>query len=303
MDDHVLNVDNITKRIGKKEIIKGISFHIDKGQIFGFLGPNGAGKSTTLRMIVGLLKPTSGKITICGHSISTSFTSAMANVGCIIEEPDFYNYATGMKNLEMLASMSRNVTRKDIFHAVELVGMENRIGDRVSTYSRGMKQRLGLAQALLHNPGLLVLDEPSNGLDPQGIFEFRELVKTLSLEKNISILLSSHIISEIQLMCTRVSIIRDGLLIKTADVKDLLSSSEVYWVLDEPEKGKAFLKERFDINSRLKGNRIEATMDLNELESVNSSIVQEGFGLKYVNSKTRTLEELFLDLTENQEIT
>ena len=227
----------------------------------------------------------------------------MANVGCIIEEPDFYNYATGMKNLEMLASMSRNVTRKDIFHAVELVRMENRIGDRVSTYSRGMKQRLGLAQALLHNPGLLVLDEPSNGLDPQGIFEFRELVKTLSLEKNISILLSSHIISEIQLMCTRVSIIRDGLLIKTADVKDLLSSSEVYWVLDEPEKGKAFLKERFDINSRLKGNRIEATMDLNELESVNSSIVQEGFGLKYVNSKTRTLEELFLDLTENQEIT
>ena len=303
MDSHVLSVNNITKRIGKKEIIKGVSFHIDEGEIFGFLGPNGSGKSTTLRMIVGLLRPTSGSISICGHSITKSFTKAMSNVGCIIEEPDLYSYATGMKNLEMIGYMSKNISRKDIMNAVELVGMEKRIGDKVSTYSRGMKQRLGLAQALLHNPRLLVLDEPTNGLDPQGIFEFREMVKALALEKNISVLVSSHLISEVQLMCTKVSIIRDGLLVKTADVKDLVSSREVYWVIDDPQKAKSFIKERYGIDARITDDRLEAVMDLNQLEAVNASFVHEGFKLKYVNSKSKTLEELFLSLTEDQEIT
>jgi ABC-2 type transport system ATP-binding protein len=303
MDNHVLSVNNITKRIGKKEIIKGISFRIDKGEVFGFLGPNGAGKSTTLRMIVGLLRPTSGNIAICGHSITKNFIKAMSNVGCIIEEPDLYNYATGMKNLEMLGYMSKNISRKDIMDAVELVGMEKRIGDKVSTYSRGMKQRIGLAQALLHNPKLLVLDEPTNGLDPQGIFEFREMVKDLASEKNISVLVSSHLISEIQLMCSKVSIIKDGLVVKTGAVNDLVSSSEVYWVVDNLEKGKLIMKERFKINAKIINNRLEAVIDLNQLEIVNALLVNEGLKLKYVNSKSKTLEELFLSLTENQKIT
>jgi ABC-2 type transport system ATP-binding protein len=303
MDNHVLNVSNITKKIGKKEIIKGISFKIDEGEILGFLGPNGAGKSTTLRMIVGLLRPTSGSITICGHSISKSFTKAMANVGCIIEEPDLYNYATGIKNLEMLGYMSKNISRKDIMDAVELVGMEKRIGDKVSTYSRGMKQRLGLAQALLHNPRLLVLDEPTNGLDPQGMFEFRELVKKLASEKNISVLVSSHLISEIQLTCSKVSIISDGLVIKTGDVDDLVSSSEVYWVVDNLQKGRLVLKDKFKVNAKIINNRLEAVIDVNQLEIINDSLISEGLKLKYVNSKSKTLEELFLSLTENQKIT
>lgn len=303
MDNHVLNVNNITKKIKKKEIIKGISFQIDEGEILGFLGPNGAGKSTTLRMIVGLLRPTSGSITICGHSIRENYVKAMENVGCIIEEPNLYSYASGMKNLEMLGYMSKNVSRKDIMNAVELVGMEKRIGDRISTYSRGMKQRLGLAQALIHKPNLLVLDEPTNGLDPKGMFEFREMVKRLSSEKSISVLVSSHLISEVQLMCTKVSIINDGYIVKTAEVKDLVFSNAVCWLVDDLERARNFLKERHDIDGKILAKRLYATMNTEDLEDVNASLVQAGFKLKYVSSESKTLEELFLNLTENQKIT
>jgi ABC-2 type transport system ATP-binding protein len=303
MKNPVLSIADVTKRINNKEIIKGISFNIEKGEVFGFLGPNGAGKSSTLRMIVGLSKPTSGNITICGHSVTKDYVKAMQNVGCIIETPDLYGYLSGFDNLSMLASMSTDVSPSDIMDAVELVGMENRIYDKVRTYSMGMKQRLGLAQALIHRPKLLVLDEPMNGLDPQGIFTFRGIIKQLAKENNTSVLLSSHLITEVQLMCTKVSIINDGLVIKSEDVESLLSSSEVYWIIDDPIKGKLFLKRNFNIDSSIVGTQLEATIDLMLLESINTSFIAEGFKLKYVSSKNITLEELFLNLTKNQKIT
>lgn len=299
----VLKVNNVTKYIGRKEIIKGISFNIEEGEILGFLGPNGAGKSTTLRMIVGLSKPSSGTIEICGASISTQYIKAMENVGCLIEGPDLYNFATGMKNLEMLSAMSKNISKEDILEVVRLVGLENRIDDKVSTYSMGMRQRLGLAQALIHKPKLLILDEPTNGFDPQGIFEFREIIKDLVRRKNISVLISSHLISEIQLMCDKVSIINDGLIIKNAKVSDLLSSGTIYWVLDDPLKGQTLLKEKYKAELKIENNELMGNIDLEKIEEMNKYLIDEGIKLKYVGIKSLTLEELFLNLTEHHHIT
>lgn len=303
MDRNVLKVLDITKTIKKKEIIKGISFDIEAGEILGFLGPNGSGKSTTLRMIVGLSKPSSGQIHICGQSITHNFTAAMTNVGCIIEGPDLYNYMSGYRNLEMLGAMSEGVTKKDIDEAVELVGMEKRIHDKVEIYSMGMKQRVGLAQALIHKPKLLILDEPTNGLDPQGIHEFREIVKRLAKEKDMSVLISSHLISEVQLMCDKVSIINQGTIIKNASIGEIISTGEVFWTLDHPKKGQELLKTHFQIESVIDNNTLTAAnLDAQNLPKINQVFIQAGIELQYVSTKNRTLEDLFLTLTDNQTV-
>ncbi|HHX62276.1 MAG TPA: ABC transporter ATP-binding protein [Epulopiscium sp.] len=302
MDTNVLKVLDITKKIKNKEIIKGISFDIEAGEILGFLGPNGAGKSTTLRMIVGLSRPSSGTIHICGQSITHNYVKAMSNVGCIIEGPDLYNYMSGYKNLEMLGAMSEGVTKKDIDEAVELVGMEKRIHDKVEIYSMGMKQRIGLAQALIHRPKLLILDEPTNGLDPQGIHEFREIVKGLAKKKSISVLISSHLISEVQLMCDKVSIINQGTIIKNASIDEIISTGEVVWVLNNPKKGQELLKTNFQIESVIQNNQLTAVADVQNLPKINQSFMQAGLELQYVTTKNRTLEDLFLTLTDNQTV-
>ena len=302
MKNNILLVENVSKIINKKDIVKDISFSIDEGEILGFLGPNGAGKSTTLRMIVGLSKPTSGKIEICGYSITENYIKSMSNIGCIIEGPDLYNYISGIDNLKMFASMNKGISQKDIYEVVELVGLQNRIKDKVSTYSLGMKQRLGLAQALIHNPKLLILDEPTNGLDPSGISEFRNIVKNLAKEKNISVLISSHLMSEIELMCDKVSIIKNGVILKNAMVKELLATQEVFWILNDNEKGRQILKNRWEINSQVVGERLEAILDLSKLSEINNSFFKEGLMIKFVNNKNKTLEDLFLRLTEGNEI-
>lgn len=302
MGKQTLLLENVTKTIKGKEIIKGISFSIDDGEILGFLGPNGAGKSTTLRMIVGLSTPTSGVIEICGHSITKNHVQAMSNVGCIIEGPDLYNYMSGMDNLKMLAAMSKEVREKDILEAVQLVGLENRIKDKVSTYSLGMKQRLGLAQALIHNPKLLILDEPTNGLDPSGINEFRTIIKALVKDRNISVLISSHLMSEIELLCDKVSIIKNGTILKNAVVEELLNTQEVFWVVDDNLKGKELLRKLWGIDSNIIGEKLEAVIDLSKLPQINKSFLEEGLMLKFVDNKHKTLEDLFLNLTEGNKI-
>jgi len=302
MKKNILLVENVTKVINKKSIVKDLNFAIDEGEILGFLGPNGAGKSTTLRMIVGLSKPTSGKIEICGHSITENYINAMSNVGCIIEGPDLYNYISGIDNLKMFAAMSKDITEKDIYDVVELVGLKNRIKDKIRNYSLGMKQRLGLAQALINNPKLLILDEPTNGLDPSGINEFRNLVKNLAKERNISVLVSSHLMSEIELMCDKVAIIKNGVILKSAMVKDLLNTQEVFWILDDNEKGSKILENHWKIESKIVGERLEAELDLSVLGEINNSFFKEGIMIKIVNNKNKTLEDLFLRLTEGNEI-
>ncbi|APF26646.1 ABC transporter family protein [Clostridium sporogenes] len=206
----VLQVENIHKKIGKREIIKDVSFSVKEGEIFGFLGPNGAGKTTTIRMMVGLIAPTKGHIKIMGHDIQKERIKALKNVGCIVENPDMYNDLTGMQNLKYYADLYGDIAKERINEVAELVGLKDRINDKVKKYSLGMKQRLGLGQAILSNPKLLILDEPTNGLDPIGMHEFREIVKDIAKKNNSAVFISSHILSEIEQMCDHFAIINKG---------------------------------------------------------------------------------------------
>lgn len=298
MSKQVLLLEDVHKSIKRKEIVKGISFSIEEGEVLGFLGPNGAGKSTTLRMIVGLSTPTKGNIMIDGYSIRKNYVKAMSKVGCIIEGPDMYNYMSGIDNLRMLGSMSNGVSENDINRAVELVNMQNRIKDKVSTYSLGMKQRLGLAQALIHHPKLLVLDEPTNGLDPSGINEFRHIIKGLAKEEKIAVLVSSHLISEIELICDKVAIIKNGNLLKYSSVADLIESQEVFWVLSDNKKGLEILKRYWDIEGEISDEKLIAKVDLSQVSKINDSFNKENLSIKFADKKQRTLEDLFLDITE-----
>ncbi|URZ14904.1 ABC transporter ATP-binding protein [Clostridium felsineum] len=300
MEEKILLVKDVHKVIHGREIIKGITFSIDEGEVLGFLGPNGSGKSTTLRMIVGLSKPTSGKIEICGHSITNEYVKAMEKVGCIIEGPDLYEYMSGYDNLNMLADMDKNVTKEDIDYAIDLVNMRKSINDKVSTYSLGMKQRMGLAQALMKRPKLLILDEPTNGLDPSGINDLRNLIQRLSKEEKISVLISSHLIAEIELICDKVSIIKAGRVLKNASVKELLKTKEVFWELSDNEKGKKILKENWQINSKVNDNKLEASVDEERLITINDSFVNNGLKIKFASSRQKNLEDLFLNITEDR---
>lgn len=302
MGKQILLLDNVHKTIKNKEIVKGISFSINSGEVFGFLGPNGAGKSTTLRMIVGLSKLTQGNITIDGHSITKNYVKAMSKVGCIIEGPDMYNFLSGLENLKMLSSMNKNVTNEDITRAIELVGMQNRINDKVSTYSLGMKQRLGLAQALIHKPKLLILDEPTNGLDPSGINEFRHIIHDLAKKENIAVLISSHLISEVELMCDTVAIIKNGSLLKYSSVSEIINSKDIFFILNDNKRGIEILKNKWNINASIKDDRIVANFDISKIEEINTSFIEEGLRIKFVNTSQKTLEDLFLNLTEGNNI-
>ena len=299
----VLELTNLKKTIKGKEIVKGVTLTLYPSQIFGFLGPNGAGKTTTIRMIVGLIKPTEGSVTICGYSVVHDFVKALSNIGCIIESPDMYKYLTGMENLLQFAAMDKTITQQRIKDVVEMVGLQHRINDRASTYSLGMRQRLGIAQAIMSRPKLLILDEPTNGLDPAGMTEFRNLIRKLAYEEGMTVFVSSHLLMEIQQMCDVVSIIKQGSVIKTANVQDILHDDQIEWQLNNPEKAIALLREHWAIEAvQLKKNTISANITQHPLAKINECFIREGLALTYCSAKQGTLEDLFLDLTEGDEI-
>ena len=213
----VLEVSNLKKVIGKREIIKDISFSIKEGEIFGFLGPNGAGKTTTIRMLVGLIRPTSGSILICGNDLKSNPEKALKEVGAVVENPELYKYLSGRENLMQIARI-RGISKEKVNETITLVGLMDRIDDKFGKYSLGMKQRLGLAASLLSDPKLLILDEPTNGLDPSGILDFREIVKKAAKERGMAVFISSHILSEVQNLCDRVAFINHGIIKSVEDV-------------------------------------------------------------------------------------
>ncbi|MFS8513727.1 MAG: ABC transporter ATP-binding protein, partial [Planifilum fulgidum] len=240
----VLSVKNLSKRIGGREIVKNIQFEVFPGEIFGFLGPNGAGKTTTIRMLVGLIRPTGGTVHIAGHNLQKDFLKAIRHVGCIVENPEMYPFLSGRENLEHFARMAGDIPPERIDEVIRLVELEKRIDDKVKTYSLGMRQRLGIAQALLGRPKLLILDEPTNGLDPAGIRELRDFIRTLARKEGIGVFISSHILHEVQLMCDRVAIISQGRLLKTDRVERLIDEDSlvVEWMLNPPERGEELLR-------------------------------------------------------------
>ncbi|GAT39775.1 putative efflux ABC transporter [Listeria monocytogenes] len=265
------------------------------GEVFGFLGPNGAGKTTTIRMIVGLIKPTSGTILIGGKDIRKNFTEAMRGLGSIVENPEFYTFLTGQENLAYFARMDSAIKKERIQEVTELVGLEKRINDRVSTYSLGMRQRLGIAQALLSNPKLLILDEPTNGLDPSGIHEMRDFIRALAKNEGISVLVSSHLLSEIELLCDRVAIMTDGTIIKTDQVSHLLSSrAQLRWLATPFEQAKAFLESVTEVE--VDGEYLVTAVNEHSAEW-NEQLVAKGIQVHEIDKKKPSLEDLFLELT------
>ncbi|EPD2038480.1 ABC transporter ATP-binding protein [Listeria monocytogenes] len=224
MTETVLKLEHVTKKIGQKNIVHDISFDIHKGEVFGLLGPNGAGKTTIIRSIVGLIRRSEGTVFINGKNVDTEYKAAISEVGAIIENPEFYMYMSGWANLKQFARMSqKNITDEHIREIVELVKLTGAINQKVKTYSLGMRQRLGVAQALIHSPALLILDEPTNGLDPQGMAEFRTLIRDLATN-GTSVLISSHLLSEIQQITDRFAIINKGILTHIEKMSDLIEN-------------------------------------------------------------------------------
>lgn len=301
-DPSPLLVKELKKRIGKQEIIKGIDFRLEKGEVFGFLGPNGAGKTTTIRMLVGLIKPTSGTIFINGYNLQKQFSDAVAKLGCIVENPELYPYLSGYENLEYFSRMLPGVTKSGIQEVVELVKLEKRIHDKVRTYSLGMRQRLGIAQALLNEPNVLILDEPTNGLDPNGIREMRRFIRRLAKDKGISVLVSSHLLSEIQLLCDRVAIIVKGKIIRTDTVANLLAEkSSMIWHCQPIDKAYQILSKFTDCYIR-HDNQIVSADCGEKVAEWHRALVAGGIDILEMRREFPTLEDLFLDLTGDETI-
>jgi ABC-2 type transport system ATP-binding protein len=291
----------LTKIIGQRTIVDNASFELRHGEVFGFLGPNGAGKTTTIRMLVGLIRPTAGRVTICGHDLRRDFEKAMRCVGCIVENPDLYRFMTGRENLEHFARMLR-VPKSEIPRVAELVALEHRLDQRVGTYSLGMRQRLGIAQALLGDPQLLILDEPANGLDPAGIREIRTLLRRLAEERGMSVFVSSHLLAEVELMCDRVAIIHKGRILKEGDVRQLISSRrEMELRVDDADKAARVLGEKNVVHTVHDGV-IDAAIDESDTPPLVAELVRNDIAVFHAQRKVHTLEELFLETTGGETV-
>lgn len=313
----VLSVDGVRKKIGRKWIIDDVTFDVREGEIFGFLGPNGAGKTTTIRMLVDLIRPSEGKITVCGYNVNRNPEKALQFVGSIVENPEVYTYLTGWENLQHFARMQPGIDNARISEVVDIVRLDQRIHDKVSTYSLGMRQRLGIAQALLGRPRLLILDEPTNGLDPKGIKELREFIRKLA-DEGLAVFVSSHLLSEIQLLCDRVAIISKGRVLAVGAVDELIARNSPYvlWELEPFAEARALLADRPDIqiqkledvtldDSIIAGmgpNSLITIMEQDLIPEIVAIMVTSEIEVRAVHKINPTLEQLFLKLTEGENV-
>lgn len=300
--DTILQVNNLYKSLGKREIIKGISFQVNKGEVFGFLGPNGAGKTTTIRMIVGLIKPDKGEVLINGYDVQKDFIKAMKNLGCIVENPEMYLDLTGRENLKIFARMYGNVPKERIEEVIELIGLKDRIDDKVRKYSLGMRQRLGLGQALLPNPSLLILDEPTNGLDPVGIVEFRKIIKDLVRDNDTAVFISSHMLSEIEQLCDRVAFISNGEIKSIENARELNKKckfQKVSLITSDNIKCKDILSDTYYVHSI---NDVEGRLilecDEDSFSKIINLLARKNIDIEEINKVHQNLEDRFMEIVE-----
>lgn len=296
MNEAILKCVDLHKSIGKKEIIKGISFDIKEREIFGFIGPNGAGKTTTIKLILGLQSFSQGNIAINGYDVKKDFDKAIEKVGTIVENPDLYMYMSGYANLKLVANLYKGIDKKRINEVVKLVGLENRIKDKVSKYSLGMRQRLGIAQAILHRPNLLILDEPTNGLDPEGIKQVRDLIVKLAKEENMAIMISSHNLSEIENVCNKICIIKNGKIVEQSNIEDIkkeVSKGEYVIETDSIER----LKELLQYETREENGKAIITATRDEIPGIIKTLVENNVKIYSVTENILSLEEAFLKKT------
>ncbi|MBU2492429.1 MAG: ABC transporter ATP-binding protein [Bacteroidetes bacterium] len=301
-NEKIIEVHGLTKKFKNLTAVNNLELNVFRGDVFGFLGPNGAGKSTTIRMLLSLISPTQGSIKIFGKDLNKERNEILRNIGAIVEKPDFYLYLTAIKNLEILGKISgTDVSKKRLMEILELVGLKNRFNSKVKTFSHGMKQRLGLAQALLHDPDLIILDEPTTGLDPQGIKEIRDLILYLSKEKQKTIFLSSHILKEVQIIANRMIIINKGTAQIEGYVEELLSADKfsVSFEVNDIDAALKLINSSFWINlykDKIK-NEIVFEMSKEEIPKLNKFLVDNKIDVNAV-VPTRSLENYFLKITE-----
>ena len=298
----VITTDSLTKKYGKKDVVKDLDLRVPGGSIYGFLGPNGAGKSTTMKIILGLIKPSKGKITVLGKEVNEkNRLSVLRNTGSLIESPSYYGHLSGAENLEIICTL-KNVPPSEIQRVLKIVRMEKQKDKKVSQYSLGMKQRLGLAAALLGNPKILLLDEPTNGLDPAGIQEMRELICSLPNQYGMTVLVSSHLLSEIDQMATHVGIINQGELIFQDSLSALHKHSHSRLILktDNDTEALSFLLS-FGFSASFEGKNLclKATDNAAVIKAVNI-LVQSGIGILRLNEQQMSLEDIFLQLIGKQ---
>ncbi len=305
-EEAVLRLKGVTKKIGTRTIVDQLTFDVRKGEVFGFLGPNGAGKTTTIRMIVGLISMTKGEILIKDISVRKHFELAMTHIGAIVENPEMYKFLSGYQNLVMFARRHAGVTKERIQEVIELVGLQNRIHDKVKRYSLGMRQRLGVAQALLHKPSVLIFDEPTNGLDPAGIRELRDYLRKLAKEENIAVVVSSHLLSEMELMCDRIAIIQSGKLIDVRSIADSNAiNSEAAYLFEVAEPAAAL--ERMaelmpDVSTTLHEDGLLIHTAKERVPEIIRSLIFAQIDIYGVLKQKSTLEDQFLELTRGEMI-
>jgi len=301
--DIILRTRDLGKQYKRRWAVRHLNLEVHRGDVFGFLGPNGAGKSTTIRMLLSLVRPTTGDIELFHYHLNTDRERALHSVGGMVEKPDFYLYLSAVKNLEIVGALYGGVSRSRILGALELVGLKERAFDKVKTYSHGMKQRLGIAQALLSDPELIILDEPTSGLDPQGMREVRELILHLARDQNKTIVLSSHLLNEIEQVANRMAIINKGELVAQGEVAKLLDEGENYVLLNGSPA--AAVRRVLHAQKRIvrkfveRNGAFEVSMNFQDVPVLNRALVRGGVQVKALVPR-RSLEEYFLSITEGQ---
>lgn len=297
MEKLILKCENLHKQFGKKEILKDVCVDIYEGDILGFIGPNGAGKTTTIKLILGLQSITSGKVEINGFDIQKNFVKAIEKVGAIVENPDLYMYLTGYQNLKLIANLYPEVKEDRIQEVVKQVGLENRIHDKVSKYSLGMRQRLGIAQAILHKPNLLILDEPTNGLDPEGMKEMRELLIRLAKKEHMAIFISSHNLAELENFCNKICIIKNGVVVETSRIDEVKKGILEHIYVVEVENTN-LVKQIFPEIEFIDQNHFTITIqDKEAVPQLVEKLVNKQIKIYSIKEKEISLEDAFLKKT------
>ena len=302
----MLSVNHLSKSFGSFQAVNDLSFEVNQGEVYGFLGQNGAGKSTTIRMILSLIRPSSGSIEIFGKSLQAERESILQRIGAVVEKPDLYRYLSGYENLSLFAKLSANhISKAEIMDCLALVGLDKRAKDPVRVYSQGMKQRLGIAVALVHNPDFIILDEPTNGLDPQGIADIRNLILMLSRDRGKTILVSSHLLSEIEQVADSMLIINKGKKVVEGKVNELVNPEKLQLEIVSTDNPKALqlLSETVwgKATSRSTAHRISVEIDADDVAALNKYLVDNNIGITSLRSMN-SLEAYFLSLTSGNEV-
>ena len=285
----ILECHGLYKSFGKKEILKDVTLDIEEGDILAFIGPNGSGKTTTIKLILGLQSINKGEVFINGYNVEKDYVKAIEKVGSIVENPDLYMYLSGYDNLKLIANYYPDVTNERIMEVVKIVGLENRIKEKVGKYSLGMRQRLGIARAILHKPNLLILDEPTNGLDPEGIKDLRVLLKRLAREEGMGILISSHNLAELESFCNKVCIIDNGVIIERDNIKEFKHiDNRFLFRVNDTENIK------LDNMENVKKTSFEINASKEEVANIIRKLVKEDISIYEVKELEMTLEEAFL---------